>query len=359
MTKRLCGACSGRTFEVDTDSSKIGGQGTVHTTADGRFVVKLYSDCGQDVMGHISYMVAHPPSGALMQNLAWPLDMLTENGRFVGILMNNLGTFKALNEVCVTNMFRDISTKKRVWIAHNLASMVNDVHACGMVIGDFNPRNIGVRLDTGRVVLFDTDSMLLSSEGARSKLSNVGMPDYRAPEVYRSLLAQQPRGTFDHPYTRSTDLFDLAIHIFRLLMSVHPYDSKKEGQTKTNSHGADEDKIALGEYSFREGYVPFSRVVPPKEFLDDTLQGLFQRAFVQGTVDPGARPSAKEWMWALERYHPRLVTCPDICEHMYPDNFHYCPLCEMEAQMMIVESALKRRPTKERIEYTNGTFTVI
>ena len=59
--------------------------------------------------------------------------------------------------------------KKYLWsqyvkVAENIAAAVNNVHDSGHIIGDLNPNNFMLDVNTGRVMLVDTDSYHIKSK---------------------------------------------------------------------------------------------------------------------------------------------------------------------------------------------------
>ena len=78
-----------------------GGEGTVYRSADGH-MIKIYhpnvlSSRGQMLEAKVRYMKDHPPMGGALKYLAWPVDVVYENGAFKGFMMNALSGYEEVS----------------------------------------------------------------------------------------------------------------------------------------------------------------------------------------------------------------------------------------------------------------------
>ena len=152
--------------------------------------------------------------------LAWPTDVVIDGGSFVGYLMPeiNIAETVELHEVANPSDRRTASdwTNGFTWrylvaTAANLGLAVDALHAGGVVIGDFNERNVLVSSEA-RVTLIDCDSMQVTDPVSGHRfLCGVGRPEYTPPE----LLGADWSKTVRDP---SSDLFALAVHLHQLLL---------------------------------------------------------------------------------------------------------------------------------------------
>ncbi len=154
--------------------------------------------------------------------LAWPEDVLLRNGTVAGFVMPKIDVKDALEVHQITNRAdrfapmpgcpqwaRDFDFRYLTRTAYNLASAVQMIHNAGVVIGDFNERNILV-MRTALVSLVDCDSMQFT-RGRHTYLCEVGRPEYTAPELQGVDFHKVVRG-------QESDLFALGVHIYMLLL---------------------------------------------------------------------------------------------------------------------------------------------
>jgi len=292
---------------------------------------------------------------------AWPLSLAEdEKGVPIGFIMPRLDYHLKIDEVyeyvrpwrspvkyCMKELY-----KSRVMVARNICVMVQFAHMNRIIIGDFNDKNMGVNKNTGFVSMFDCDSFHLENGKYRCC---VAMQSYVAPELLMHIL-EGPTNDYARAalptFTRETDLFSLAIHIFRLMMNgISPYngiDMNIKSSSATVSAGA--EPILNGYYCFREdngAFVnkPKSPLVPPIHILTDTLGRLFHRAFLG---DPKERPRHEEWVRAIDKYHSCLTECKINGAHWYHRGLTGCPWCEADK---------RQRANDENYEMPGFTIT--
>jgi serine/threonine protein kinase len=224
--------------------------------------------------------------------------------------------------------------------------VISAVHNAGYVFGDFNPRNIGVDISSGKVAFLDTDSYhVFDKSKNRHYRCKVCADGYAAPELLeacanhkatnpndsKELYEKTPLPTF----TEKTDNFALAIHIFKLLMNgFTPFggiiETVKPSRASPSQGNA---AIRRNEYSFKPGYKPMSPAVPPLDIFPLEIADLFTRAFlVIGSVNPSQRPTSIEWHQALSRYENTLVDCKTNKLHQYDRKNKICPFCEADTR---------------------------
>ena len=281
--------------------------------------------------------------------LAWPTDIVYENGKMVGFVMPKITAPLKLFDLYRPIVPKTSITKKRdtvypgyhwkysVQFAYNLAWVVDYVHRKGIVIGDLNDNNILADPQTGAVILIDCDSFDIRDPGSGEHFGcQYALPDILAPEL--QTVGVLANATF----TRESDNFSLAIHIFRLLMNG---DDPFGGQVTTGaslSAVPANAAIVNGECSYVRT-IPGKTLHPrmlPMSFLPVSLQNLFRRTFDYTAVTARSRiksrASAGEWMNALLPVGqinptPPLVTCPKHPDHVYPSHNGSCPWCTVLA----------------------------
>ena len=226
----------------------------------------------------------------------------------------------------------------------------------GQVCGDLNPRNICINLDRKdrdvyKVTLVDTDSYHFIADESVYRCE-VGLAEYLAPELQQKIsgevtLKNAPLPTF----TRETDLFALAVHVFCLLMNgSHPFACAKKNGTifsNTMEQMAETRESVVAPQpieNIKSGFFPFyirrmnvdiPAYAPEFESLEPTLQELFVQTFVEGYKNPKRRVQADKWVAVLgtviESFNEKTVRCPE--EHIYFKHMTECPFCEIQKKM--------------------------
>ncbi len=296
-------------------------------------VAKLYK-AGKITADHerkLIKMMMFPPDQDVMNQIAWPLDVLYDNGSFVGFVMKKFKLNEDLNviyEYGSAAKYPNLTWGNKIRIAKNLCVVLNAVHEAGHVCGDFNPKNISVDPNTGHITFVDTDSYHIV-DGNNTYRCNVGMPEYLPAEIQSKMqkgLANAPLPTFG----TYTDNFALAVHIFQLLMNgVHPFACAVIPSQASVVFPDMSESIMKGECPFFVN-VPGRQIppyAPPADILPDEIKDLFIKAFVKGHKTPSERPSAETWYYALERLEQNLSKCKNVIAHEYYNGLSACPWC--------------------------------
>jgi DNA-binding helix-hairpin-helix protein with protein kinase domain len=164
----------------------------------------------------------------------------------------------------------------------------------------------------------------------------VATTDYAAPE----LQAVNDYATFRR--TPSHDNFGLAALVYQTLSDgVHPYYGTVEmpAGTKQLPPGMGE-RISKNLWPHSSSKAGKPRVTPPPDACDfaifpNQLQDLFFRAFDEGHTDPNRRPSAAEFVRALDAHIQALDTCAANPKHRYNRGLRQCPWCERRVTLQI------------------------
>jgi DNA-binding helix-hairpin-helix protein with protein kinase domain len=236
-----------------------------------------------------------------------------------------------------------VNLEDRLFIAYNICAAVDTVHSFGQVCGDLNPQNICVNLDasdseTGLMVtLVDTDSYHIVN-GRMMYRCEVGQSNYLPPELQNRLYQGESLSTMALPtYSRETDRFALAVHLFSLFMNgCHPFACAIDMSAMDDFD--DSVEVPQPSENIREGFIPFIHHKPgitypayAPEFtsLPDSFQKLFIRTFVDGHTNPSVRVSAREWMQAIMEVlqNKSYIKCPQ--GHIYFIHKMECPYCDM------------------------------
>ena len=326
---------SGKQYHTPDAPFAGGGEGDIYdVTGAPDYVAKIYRPDKRTTERErkLSFMTANRPGA--MEQYAWPLDVLYENGSFAGYLMPKIKGKEKLRNLYVYDKRKGKPWPLYVAIAKNLSAAVYNVHEIHQVIGDLNPENILVNPNDGMVVLVDTDSYHISDSG-RTYRCGVGMPEFVAPELQGIHFPSAPLPTF----TPETDRFSLAVLIFALLMNgAHPFACTVISGSSSRFQPI--DNMQNGKCAFfpesRAGNMEIPRYAPDIKTLPENLQNLFRRAFVSGHRTPSLRPSAEEWYHALEQLENHLKTCRSDPSHIYYEGAAECPWCQVSRKMSLV-----------------------
>lgn len=333
------------------DSFASGGEGAIHDiVGQADKVAKIYlPPKDQEELKErpilekkILYMVKNPPKDKeVLGQMAWPIDVLKDaKGAFQGFVMNRME--KAFNLQGLygyrTQDSNSLNFQQKLIVAMNICSVLDTIHNAGYVFGDFNHLNISVRKN-GKVSVFDTDSFHFTDPSVQTTYRcNVCAPGYVAPELITKsknfkrsnpnadkLYAQMPLPTF----TKETDRFALALHVFRLLMNGYtPYEGIDQGLVPEDvALGSVDKNVEDGLYCFKPGKVHRAKVVPKANEIPPYILTLFNRAFLDGQSNPSKRPTPAEWFQGLNQYANDVIPCAKNPLHSYYKGLKDCPFC--------------------------------
>ena len=310
---------SGTSYKIIEPAIGNGGEGSVYKiNGMPNFVLKEFIDSKRTEGRErkLLTMIASPVSNKIMEHVTWPKDVVYKNGRFAGYVMPKINNNKNLNV-----MYKPLKENKKkefikkILIAQNFCVAINSVHSAGQVCGDLNPNNITVNSNEGTVTLVDTDSYHITEKNRnRVYRCEVGMPDCLAPEIHEKMKKYKRLDTAPLPtFTRQTDLFALAVHIFALLMNgCHPFANAVDLSQNHASVAAPQpiENIRNGFFPFymNKSGLTIPKYAPKFDQLPEKIRKLFIRAFVDGHKNPQVRPDAVEWYNALEWYKDSIKT---------------------------------------------------
>ena len=180
---------NGKLYSIIEPALGKGGEGTVYRiSGNPNLVLKIYSDSKRTETRKrkLLAMISTPLSSEAMKQVTWPVDIVYENGQFVGYVMPAISNNEDLN-VMYSDKYICTFTEK-ITIARNLCAAINAVHNTGQVCGDLNPKNIGVDPQNAKVTLVDTDSYHISDKNSnRVYRCEVGMPEYLPREIQEKM----------------------------------------------------------------------------------------------------------------------------------------------------------------------------
>lgn len=285
----------------------------------------------------------------LLGYVAWPQDTLhlAPGGPVVGFLMQKVVGKDPVHQV-YSPAHRRQERPKAAWdfllyVARNTAAAFQTLHSHGHVLGDVNQGNILVGSDS-KVVLIDSDSFQIDARGTLHRCE-VGVGHFTPPEL-------QGLPSFDG-ITRNAnhDNFGLAVLIFHLLFGGrHPYAGVplRDGVGDVLENDIKNFRYAYARDASSRHIAPPPRSIP-LSMLPDGMEAMFHLAFTEKGAS-ASRPSAQQWVKALDDLRNRLKHCAYSKMHLYPGHLQKCLWCELEKSGVVyfVESYhTYAQPSKE------------
>lgn len=326
------------------DNVGRGGEGEVWTILDHYDqVAKIYYPSHRTIQkkNKLEIMINNPPIDHTRSfvpphiSLAWPTDILYQDGEFAGYIMPYIDRSPSLFKISNPRLRREFySTFDYRYLhrtAQNIAIAVDSMHKKNYIIGDINQNNILVT-DRALITFIDTDSIQVYGKENDIYRCTVGVAEYTPPELHGLNLDEIDR-------TEYHDNFGLGIIIFQLLMEgYHPFTGAQK----------DIDSSISGEiylHCLKNGIFPYSLneyFDPPPNAPDfcavnPALRELFIRCFINGYNEPSSRPFPNEWIKALKEAEFSLLKCDNNDLHWYYNFISNCPWCEREKLISVPE----------------------
>jgi DNA-binding helix-hairpin-helix protein with protein kinase domain len=307
----------GATVAIGAEIAR-GGEGAVHAVlGDPASVAKLYHhDRRASGEAKVCAMVR---AGTRVANVTWPTDALYDGTTFVGFLMPNLPAGSTSIYSVITQR-REMVFPGKDWsflirVAENLSRLFANIHHNGIVIGDVNFGNVFVSGDgSGVTWSIDTDSYHLTLEGVLYP-TRVQHPSYTAPEVHDQTVPIDRRSA-------SQDVWALGVLVFQLLfMGAHP-------SAGIGTPDEEVESIKARCFPYAAGSIGSPPPRSPRlDGVGGALAALFERTFL--AREPGARPTAAEYVGALAALGGSLRTCGRNPRHVYVNAAPSCTWCAL------------------------------
>ncbi|MBU6414118.1 MAG: hypothetical protein KGS45_11670 [Planctomycetes bacterium] len=297
-----------------------GGEGRIHElNGTGDRLVKLYHKPVDDLRHRKLVAMAQIRTAALEAVSAWPVDLAYNSSEeCIGFVMPRIsgpGIIDKLSHPAEQRIaFGTIDYGFLVHVAMNLMRAASTLHASGCVIGDVNESNVYI-LDDGTVRFIDVDSFQVQHNGVLFPCE-VGTPIYTAPELQGANFREVTR-------TPIHDIFGLSVLVFQLLVQgCHPFAGVPiDGRGRTIEEAIREGLYAYSDHRRKQ-------VSPPPDRLSVSALGelgdFFERSFLGCQ-----RPTAAEWMNALDRTRGKLRRCAKNPRHKFLYDCGVCPLCRL------------------------------
>lgn len=256
---------------------------------------------------------------------AWPHDVLKGSGsKVVGFLMPRISAHdvhKVYGPKSRQQVFPQADWRLLVRVALNTARAFTVVHEAGFVVADVNHGGIMVSQDA-TVRLIDCDSFQITA-GNRTFLCEVGVEEFTPPELQGGSF----RGVMR---TANHDNFGLAVLIFQLLMlGRHPFAGRHQGKGDLSIGEA----IAQCKYAYsREKSRTLMEPPPftaPVLVAGQEVAQLWEQSFAPTGKQAGRRPTAKQWVFALQKLERSFAKCLDHGGHFFARGIT-CPWCPIQ-----------------------------
>lgn len=331
-----------KTFFTSREASVVlgrelgeGGEGSVYEvqSLSGK-VAKIYHKMPDSKKQTKLSFMASTADAQLLNYVAWPQETLHSNrgGQVIGFLMPEVASKDPIHMV-YSPAHRRQGYPKATWefllcVAHNIAACFDTIHSHGHVIGDVNQNSFLVGRDS-KVTLIDSDSFQINARGILH-LCEVGVSHFTPPEL-------QSLSSFDG-FTRTTnhDNFGLALLIFHVLLGGrHPFSGVPLHSWVGEAIETDikNFRYAYARDNQSRGISPPPRSIPIST-LPDRLESMFHLAFTERGAS-GARPTAQQWVTALNAVRKNLKKCSVSSMHVYPGHLAKCPWCALERQGVV------------------------
>ncbi len=291
-------------------------------------MAKIYDNPHNERIEKLQLMVMQAPNdpNAHLNHISftWPYSILEDQqGEIIGYLMPEVVGSETLLKLCTPSLRRKLKLETNWYFLHvvarNVAGIIHAIHAKGYVLGDIKLENILVN-NRALPTIIDTDSFQV--------------PDPYNNRLYRCLVASEgftpaeligvDIASVDQ--TEVHDRFRLGVVIYYLLFGGPPFRGIWQGS------GDSPEQLEL----IKRGLWPFSpdslilpsQTTMPLDILHPELKSCFLRCFNDGHQFPHKRPTAGDWVKALEVSLNEVVSCDKVDSHHYSLSYGHCYWCD-------------------------------
>lgn len=347
-----------------------GGQGVVYRTADSDLAIKVpfgeYTDAEHRFQMVLKYQLIRSLPIPRELPVALPLAVLQDDMGYVMQLLGEMGSFHSCFEsvqigpasspetfpswlkdldahaaVRLWNYAKTGSTKRRLHVLAEIASVLSQLHTLGMVYGDLSPNNCFVgNGERPKVALIDADNLRYEQLTGGS---TVYTPGYAAPEIVQGRDCSRPR----------TDVWSFAVLAFDSLTLQSPFSGRLVEEMEAGEFGWDslrrpsDDHRGSNEHALM-GDLPYiddlddpsnrsAGGIDRELVFTPEMAMLFQEALGAGRLQPWRRPSMTFFAREMFRAHDTSIVCPE-CSMSYFSGLASCPYCECAPPRHVVLS---------------------
>jgi DNA-binding helix-hairpin-helix protein with protein kinase domain len=216
----------------------------------------------------------------------------------------------------------ELSLRSVLLACLHLADAFHALHSKGLCYKDISLGNLFLQPDSGQILICDNDNVDVDGADQGAVL---GTPGFMAPEV---LLGQARPGA-------DSDLFSLAVLLFRLLTRSDPLRGRRELAIRCLDEPArrrlyGEDPVFIFDpldHRNRPDPEHHAAALVTWPIYPAELQALFVQSFGPGLKDPGRRALTGQWQQALARCLDQRQLCPDCDQENFRDGELVAPNC--------------------------------
>ena len=313
-TKNIHG---GEIVIVDKLLDDRGGQSDIYqiTWNEKTYALKWYNRSLEDAVGSNQYkaILAYSALNLDTEYYTFPLAIVSENenpesGALFGYIMNLIpdGFYEMHDYLLADGDPRQIKFKSfhaMIYAGMNIVSAVHQIHHIGCCCGNLGPGNVVINPSSGNIRMIDCE--IIASTDIRYPL--LGTRGYMAPEIVRSNFRQKP--------TIQTDLFSLAIILFRLFYIDHPMEGRMWDRYPLLTDAVEDELYSIHPVYNMSTKTDINRpndiwapnVMSRMTLLPDILREGFENTFVNGIDHVMGRTPENKWLQILSVARDQLV----------------------------------------------------
>ena len=207
-----------------------------------------------------------------------------------------------------------ISLQSVLRACFHLAEAFHQLHLKGLCYKDISLGNLFLEPSSGRILICDNDNVDIDRQGKGSVL---GTPGFMAPEV---LLGQARPST-------GSDLFSLAVLLFRLLTRHDPFRGQRELAIRCLDEPARRRLYGEEALFIFDPHNPANRPDPIEHsaalitwpIYPEALQRLFVQSFGPGLRNPEQRTLTGQWKQAISHCLDQRQLCSHCGQETFPN----------------------------------------
>jgi len=337
------------------------------TSRGKKYALKWYSKNNDSLTEHFRKLIQNgTPKDQNKQpdkRFVWPQDLIVTDSGF-GYTMDfiEMSKYTKLNKLNDRQYMKGENCVKGSVLCDiciNIAEALSSLHSGGYCYKDISSNNIVFNLDTGEVLIFDVDNIVV--DGNVGEI--LGTPKYMAPEVIMGKI---------HPDSQS-GRFSLASYFFNLFVGHLPFDGKlRDDYIKTNKVFDDNGfKAVYGKnpvFCFHPGDTSnnlrnnddYAKVVERWEnIIPLKLKEKFNKVFVKGLPFDmrSERTTNGEWVALFKEFKGSIVTCS--CGRDYLPGAMKCTACQKSLTKSSVKISVKEKGTMSEREVVLKSGSII
>ena len=326
-------------IKVD-DKPKVGGEGRVFFSKDGKYAIKIYNENSTDRENLLKKIMVLFKSLPIDQKkfILPPLALVdTFNGSpATGFIMDKVSSdfdelifFISSPKQAAKYFMQNYTWAHYLRLARSVTNALVVLHGKGCAHTDIHFRNFLVNIASGEAVMLEMDGVVVKGFLPPQVMGMVG---FMAPEILINNESPSER----------TDRHSLAVLILYTLLFRNPLNPLRDyadDPRKSEILGWGE-KAVFSEHPTDTrnrldniGVPLYNRGALSYKMLPVPLQKLAERALIDGLFAPEKRPSSREWEEALANGIDELCKCQN-CNQYFPYpywisdyNQRTCPFC--------------------------------